>query len=82
MDINEDKINHLKEILPGVFIEGKIDWEKLKVSLWEYIEINNESYVLNWAGNSYASRVFSDTTTATLMQPVSITLSTENREDL
>jgi adenine-specific DNA-methyltransferase len=37
-----EKIKALQEILPEVFTEGKIDWEKLKATLGEDINLNNE----------------------------------------
>jgi len=67
LDITEEKINHLKEIIPEAFTEGKIDWEKLKAALGEEIEFKNERYVLNWAGKSDAFRVLQAPTTATLV---------------
>jgi len=67
LNITEEKLNQLKEIIPEAFTEGKIDWEKLKATLGEYIEFKNERYVLNWAGKSEAFRVLQSPTTATLV---------------
>jgi len=67
LNITEEKLNKLKKIIPEVFTEKKIDWEKLKVSLGENIEFKNERYVLNWAGKSDAFRVLQSPTTATLV---------------
>ena len=67
LDITEEKLNKLKEIIPEVFTENKIDWEKLKAALGEDIEFKNERYVLNWAGKSDAFRVLQSSTTATLV---------------
>ena len=60
-------INQLKEQLPEVFTEGKIDWEKLKVTLGENINFSNERYVLNWAGKSEAFRVMQEPSYQTLI---------------
>ena len=60
-------INQLKEQLPEVFTEGKIDWEKLKVTLGENINFSNERYVLNWAGKSDAFRVMQEPSYQTLI---------------
>ena len=51
------KIQQIKQVLPEVFSEGKIDWEKLKATLGEDVIFSNERYVLNWAGKSDAFRV-------------------------
>ena len=66
LDIKQEKIESLKELLPEVFTEEKIDWEKLKATLGEDVEFKNERYVLNWAGKSDAFRVLQAPTTATL----------------
>ena len=67
LNITEEKLKKLKEIIPEVFTEKKIDWEKLKADLGENIEFKNERYVLNWAGKSDAFRVLQSPTTATLV---------------
>lgn len=65
-DILNDKIDKLKEIIPEVFTENKIDFEKLKLTLGENINLQNERYVLNWAGKSDSFKVLQMPTTATL----------------
>jgi adenine-specific DNA-methyltransferase len=66
-NINQEQIDKLKSVFPEVVTEGKIDWEKLQVSLGrENAEFNNERYVLNWAGKSEAFKVLQQSTTATL----------------
>lgn len=63
----EEKINALREVLPEVFSEGSIDWEKLKATLGENINFSNERYVLNWAGKSDAFKVLQTPSTKTLI---------------
>lgn len=63
----EIKLNELKQILPEVFTEDKVDWEKLKATLGEDINFSNERYVLNWAGKSEAFKVLQAPTTKTLV---------------
>lgn len=60
-------IIQLKQQLPEIFTEGKIDWEKLKVTLGENINFSNERYVLNWAGKSDAFRVMQEPSYHTLI---------------
>jgi|26BtaG_2_1085354.scaffolds.fasta_scaffold02361_4 adenine-specific DNA-methyltransferase len=62
----QEKLNALKQVLPEVFAEGKVDWEKLKATLGEDINFSNERYVLNWAGKSEAFKVLQAPTTKTL----------------
>lgn len=65
-DIRHEQIEKLKELFPEAVSEGKIDWEKLRLTLGEDITIDNERYVLNWAGKSDAFRAIQTPTTATL----------------
>jgi adenine-specific DNA-methyltransferase len=62
----EEKLRQLKAILPEAFVEGKIDWEKLKATLGEDVNFSNERYVLNWAGKSDAFKVLQIASTKTL----------------
>lgn len=66
LDVKKEKIEKLKEIFPEVFTEGKVDVEKLKLTLGEDVNINNERYVLNWAGKGEAFKVLQTPTSATL----------------
>lgn len=65
-DIKILQLEKLKEAFPEIVTEGKIDWEKLKLTLGEDLVITNERYVLNWAGKSDAFRAIQTQTTATL----------------
>ncbi|NSW54321.1 MAG: site-specific DNA-methyltransferase [Anaerolineae bacterium] len=66
INITEDKLRQLQAILPEAFSEGRIDWEKLQLALGADINLENERYVLNWAGKSDAFRNLQTPTTATL----------------
>lgn len=63
----EERLKALRSLMPEVFNEGKIDWEKLKATLGENINFSNERYVLNWAGKSDAFRVMQQPSSATLV---------------
>ncbi|WP_203296433.1 site-specific DNA-methyltransferase [Luteirhabdus pelagi] len=63
----EIKLQQLKELLPEAFSEGKIDWEKLQLTLGRDIDLRNERYVLNWAGKSDAFRALQTPATQTLI---------------
>jgi len=66
LDITQTQIEKLKEAFPEVLTEGKIDWEKLKLTLGENVVLSGERYVLNWAGKIDAYRAVQTQTTATL----------------
>ena len=63
----KERLDVLKAVMPEVFDEGRVNWEKLKAALGEDIEFSNERYVLNWAGKSDAFRVMQRPTKATLV---------------
>ena len=63
----EERIKVLQSLMPEVFDEGRIDWEKLQAALGEDINFSNERYVLNWAGKSEAFRVMQQPSSATLV---------------
>ena len=63
----EERIKILQSLMPEVFDEGKIDWEKLKATLGDEVNFANERYVLNWAGKSDAFRIMQQPTSATLV---------------
>ena len=65
-DIKQEQMEKLKAVFPEIVSEEKINWEKLKLTLGEDIDIENERYVLSWAGKSDAFRAIQTPTTATL----------------
>jgi adenine-specific DNA-methyltransferase len=65
-DIKQNQIEQLKQIFPEVVTEGKIDREKLLLTLGADAVISGERYVLNWAGKTDAYRAVQTQTTATL----------------
>jgi adenine-specific DNA-methyltransferase len=66
LDIKNNRLEQLKQILPEVFTEGKIDFDRLKLTLGAEINTNQERYHLNWAGKSEAFRVLQTPTIKTL----------------
>ncbi|MFM7859073.1 MAG: site-specific DNA-methyltransferase [Flammeovirgaceae bacterium] len=66
LNIKDDNLNKLKAVLPEVFSEDQLDWEKLKAHFGDNIVIANERYTLNWAGKSDAFKALQQPTTATL----------------
>jgi adenine-specific DNA-methyltransferase len=66
LNMKDDNLNKLKSVLPELFSEGQLDWEKLKAHLGDNILIANERYTLNWAGKSDAFKALQQPTTATL----------------
>ena len=65
-DIVADNIDKLKAIFPEAFTEGKVDFNKLKGALGDYVETREERYNFSWAGKSKARRLAQTPTTGTL----------------
>ncbi len=81
-DIRQAQLDRLRELFPEVVSEGKIDWEKLRLTLGEDITIDNERYVLNWAGKSDAFRAIQTPTTATLKPQPEQSVDFENTRNI
>lgn len=57
LDILEVNIRNLLQLFPEVAIEGKIDLDKLKQILGDYVEDSNERYNFTWNGKGRALRL-------------------------
>jgi len=57
LNITEIQKKKLKELLPEVFTEGKIDFDKLKLTLGEEVDSSEERFGLSWAGKSDCYKV-------------------------
>ncbi|MEK3988423.1 MULTISPECIES: DNA methyltransferase [Robertmurraya] len=66
LDITSDKINQLKKIMPEVFTDGKIDFQKFQQILGKQIETDQERYGLSWAGKNEAIKNIQTQSTGTL----------------
>ena len=56
VNILEENISKLKELFPEVFSEGKIDFDKLKETLGEFVDSNDEKYTFSWAGRQESKK--------------------------
>jgi adenine-specific DNA-methyltransferase len=66
LDLVKTNIETLKQLFPEVVIEGKIDFEKLKLVLGEEIEKRNERYEFTWHGKTQAMKLAQTPSTGTL----------------
>ncbi len=66
MDIIKNNIEKLKSIFPDVFNEEKVDIEKLKERLGEFVDAKSERYNFTWHGKSQAKRLAQQPSTGTL----------------
>ena len=65
-DLAAENIKQLRQIFPDVFEEGKIDFDKLKQVLGEYVDDAKERYNFTWNGKGKALRLAQTPTTGTL----------------
>ena len=67
MDIVEEKREKLKELFPEVFTEGqKVDFERLKLTLGEAVDVGKERYGMNWPGKADCFKIIQQPSIATL----------------
>lgn len=66
LDLTEERLKALKKLLPEVFSENKIDFQRLREVLGEYTT-TPDHYELTWAGKAEARREIQRQTTATLV---------------
>ena len=65
LNLTEERLKSLKALLPEVFSEGKIDFQRLKQAFGEDLA-TPDHYELSWAGKAEARREIQRQTTATL----------------
>jgi adenine-specific DNA-methyltransferase len=83
MDIKQEQISRLKQLFPEVFTEGnKLDWEKLKLTLGEDIDVGKERFGLNWAGKSNCFKLIQQPSTGTLVPAKEESINFDSTENL
>lgn len=83
MEIKQEQISKLKQLFPEVFTEGdKIDWEKLKSTLGENIDVGKERFGLNWAGKSNCFKLIQQPSTGTLIPAKEESINFDTTENL
>jgi adenine-specific DNA-methyltransferase len=68
MNIAEEQLRKLKELFPEAFTEGmKIDWDKLRLTLGQSIDVGKERYGMNWPGKADCFKTIQQPSIATLI---------------
>lgn len=65
-DLVEDRLAQLKELMPEVFAESGIDFDKLRLELGDEVDEGQERYAFTWPGKMDAIRQSQTPSTATL----------------
>ena len=63
LDILQENIEKLRELFPEVATEDKIDFDKLKQVLGEYVDDSKERYNFSWNGKGKRITALSNTFT-------------------
>jgi len=68
MNIAEEQLRKLKELFPEAFTEGlKVDWDKLRLTLGQSIDVGKERYGMNWPGKADCFKTIQQQSIATLI---------------
>lgn len=65
--LNTDRIAALRDLFPEAFTEGRVDFDKLRAALGDYIETGKERYTFTWAGKTDALRTLHAPASGTLV---------------
>ena len=67
MNIAEEQLRKLKELFPEAFTEGlSVDWDKLRLTLGQSIDVGKERYGMNWPGKADCFKTIQQPSIATL----------------
>jgi adenine-specific DNA-methyltransferase len=66
-DVLEAQVARLREVFPDVFVEGKIDWDKLRITLGAAAESGPGRFQFSWAGKDDAVSLLQTPSAGTLI---------------
>ncbi|MBM3128424.1 MAG: site-specific DNA-methyltransferase [Chloroflexi bacterium] len=66
-DLLGEQIESLRQIFPEAFAEGKLDFDKLRAALGDFVDERPERYSFTWAGKRDAIRLLQTPSRATLI---------------
>jgi adenine-specific DNA-methyltransferase len=66
-DVLGERMERLRELIPEAFVEGKVDFDRLKAALGELVDEGRERYGLSWAGKADAIRNIQTPSVGTLV---------------
>jgi hypothetical protein len=72
-----ERLTQLKELFPEAFVEGRIEWDRLRLALGDAVDERPERYTFGWAGKRDAIRLLQTPGHATLLE---VFRRTSNRE--
>ena len=81
-DISLDQIEKLHTLFPASVSEGKVDFDKLRESLGEYVDGRPERYSFTWAGKRNSIQVLQMPTRATVIPVKGASVNFDSTENL
>ncbi|RIV19549.1 site-specific DNA-methyltransferase [Alicyclobacillaceae bacterium I2511] len=81
-DVLAEKIDLMRAEFPEVFVEGKIDFERLKMALGEFVDNSRERFGLTWSGKGEAIRNIQTPSQGTLLPVPEQSVHFETSENL
>jgi adenine-specific DNA-methyltransferase len=82
LNLTEHHIEQLKQLVPNVFTEGRIDFDALKAELGEFVETESERYQFTWAGKEQAKRIATTPSLGTLRPAPDESVNWDSTENL
>jgi len=83
MDITEYQKQKLKELFPEAFTEDdKIDWDKLRLTLGDTVDIGKERFGMNWPGKSECFKTIQQPSIGTLIPEREQSLNFESTQNV
>lgn len=83
MNITEEQLQNFKQLFPEAFTEGlKIDWDKLRLTLGETIDVGKERYGMNWPGKADCFKTIQQPSIATLVPARNESIDFDTTENL
>jgi adenine-specific DNA-methyltransferase len=83
LGIKDQQLDKLKELFPEVFTEGsKVDWDKLRLTLGETIDMGKERFGMNWPGKADCFKTIQQPSLATLVPAREESVDFEKTENL
>ena len=66
MDVAQQKRQELRQLLPEVFTEDRVDFEQLRRVMGDWVEPGRELFGLNWPGKAECMKIIQQPSVATL----------------
>ena len=82
LDLVKERELQLKKIFPEIVSEGKINLDKLKLTLGTEVDNSEESYSFNWAGRKESFKNIQTTAKGTLIPEKKESIKFDNTENI